>query len=502
MMTNRKYVRLVILFVCYAILQTSDAQQANEKLSGLIQTAKVLDAKTKKPLPYVNIYIDGENGGIISNEQGSFKLEELNPLPGDTICFRHIGYELKKIAANALQHTPAVYLHENIFRINDLIVVPDNFDVVSIVEKVLENRDKNYKTVTSKRTVFVRERSITNFSDFNIEPSRRSPEVIQAFSDTLNRLMNRKFISYTDLMGNYYVTANQDDSLRSKFNCTKAVSLNPDMSSTSIVADSIAGFSILDTDSNEYWKIKSGIFGVELKDERKTPVKDSLNKLVNNDSISTRLLLPKHRTIDLNFSFTNMKNEDLWEFLYKPDRYNFTLDGGTSINDENVYIIRFTPKRKGLYQGRLYITTETYALLRADYAYAKGKQGTSVHLLGVGYEENMYKASVYFEKRDDSYRLKQFSQQQALNISINRPLNFKKKRNRRFIDKTLKNIKTELQLTTNQDASFEIFVIEDEFIPENKYRTVKQNDIYQIHYVDTLNTEKWSDFSRIEPVKF
>ena len=46
----------------------------------------------------------------------------------------------------------------------------------------------------------------------------------------------------------------------------------------------------------------------------------------------------------------------------------------------------------------MYISTETYALIRADYDYAPDKTGRDIHLLGIGYTENQFSGSIFFEK--------------------------------------------------------------------------------------------------------
>ena len=94
---------------------------------------------------------------------------------------------------------------------------------------------------------------------------------------------------------------------------------------------------------------------------------------------------------------------------FNRNKYNFEIIGGTSVNNESVYIIDFTPKKRGLYQGRLYVSIETYALIRADYKYAPNKLGKDFHILGVGYTETNFSGSIYFENNNNNYNLKYFS---------------------------------------------------------------------------------------------
>jgi hypothetical protein len=94
----------------------------------------------------------------------------------------------------------------------------------------------------------------------------------------------------------------------------------------------------------------------------------------------------------------------MWEFLHHTNRYDYELVFGTQINGEKVYVIDFTPKNKGDYEGRLYIAMETFALVKANYNYAKGKTGTNIQLFGVGYTQNVSDVNIYFEKREGTYQ--------------------------------------------------------------------------------------------------
>ena len=119
-------------------------------------------------------------------------------------------------------------------------------------------------------------------------------------------------------------------------------------------------------------------------------------------------------------------NEDMWDFLYKPSRYIFTLAGGTRLQGQDIYIIDFSAKNKGLYEGRLYISLSSYALLRADFHYAEGKHGRNFKLMGLVLKKKN-KISVNFEKTDERYHLKYFSFKKVSSFGIDRKLALLKK---------------------------------------------------------------------------
>lgn len=64
--------------------------------------------------------------------------------------------------------------------------------------------------------------------------------------------------------------------------------------------------------------------------------------------------------------------------------YNFSFDVPTTINNRNVYVVNFTPKNNALnlnYNGKLYIDTESIALVSANYALDVSDMKKSKNLL-------------------------------------------------------------------------------------------------------------------------
>jgi len=80
--------------------------------------AKVLDSITEKPLPYVNIWVENENIGATSEENGNFVIsnESLNK----TLIFSCIGYEKKAIKFSASNQI--FYLKEAIQQLNEVVI--------------------------------------------------------------------------------------------------------------------------------------------------------------------------------------------------------------------------------------------------------------------------------------------------------------------------------------------------------------------------------------------
>ena len=77
----------------------------------MIISGELIDEKTKKPIPFANIYVkDNVTVGVASDEYGLFKLDSSKIKPETEIDIWHIGYEKKIIKANILTDSYSVLL--------------------------------------------------------------------------------------------------------------------------------------------------------------------------------------------------------------------------------------------------------------------------------------------------------------------------------------------------------------------------------------------------------
>lgn len=76
----------------------------------------VKDSLTGKPIPYVNIWVENENIGTTSNENGFFNLDSND---NKNIVFSALGYETKTISSLEVKN---VLLHPKIYQLEEVIV--------------------------------------------------------------------------------------------------------------------------------------------------------------------------------------------------------------------------------------------------------------------------------------------------------------------------------------------------------------------------------------------
>jgi hypothetical protein len=65
-------------------------------------------------------------------------------------------------------------MEEEIFNLSELLIFANDPDVISIVKKVLENKDENYKPETIKRKSFIRNRLKNHFKVLEFDYKKSS----------------------------------------------------------------------------------------------------------------------------------------------------------------------------------------------------------------------------------------------------------------------------------------------------------------------------------------
>ncbi len=460
----------------------------------------VLDEVTKTPLAFTNIGIMSSYRGTVSNENGQYLLYISDIDITDTVSFHYIGYKVKRITISDLLKDSVVLLQEDIVSISEFIVYGNDIDAKSIVEKVLPNREKNYKPSPQKLRVFIRNRYVTDIYKFKVTPLKNS---FNQLDDNTARLIEKSVpkqeLSFTDYYGDVY--SNNDISVdynkRTKLSPLKIISLkdNQDYSEIETTFEDLFN----DTQEKEYWKVASGVFSTKVNLENDSVKSDTNYKVEDYKNTMSSWFLAKQ--INRGNRFLSMDNEDSWEFLHNTGKYIYTLFGGTRIKGEDVYIIDFVAKRRGSYHGRLYISCNTYAIIKADFEYAEGKTGVDVNMLGISYMESVHKVTLFYENHDGVYHLKYLFRQEGEILGVNRKVELIKKRERFLLDKTVAKYKVKLSFRTQNLNSIEILIIKDKSISINQFNEFKSKERLKVQYVNEFDDKMWDGYSIIAPTQ-
>jgi len=484
----KKFIILII-----AILTTTAIWSQESNMIRVL----ILDSKTHEPLPYANILFIQQGNGTISNEAGYFSIDPSDFHENDSISIQYIGYKDLKLSFEELQLKNQIELDEELVNLSEAWVYGNPPKPKDIIEKVIENKDQNYQPFTAKSQIFVRNRENTHFDKLDTYVKRNSiNEIEEAMIGRIVSRIPRNLTSFTDFLTYSYTHHNSFDSL--KLAPLKTVSLQ-DME-----IDEVDQFGKIfenlfkETDDGEYWKVKSGIFGEKLEIDEPEE-NDSINDETDQHKNQMHTWSMKDEIISAN-KYTTLNDEDVWEFLYKTRKYKYELIGGSKVNGEDVFIIDFTPKG-GKYVGRVYVSTATYALLKADFQYGEGKDGRDIQLLGIGYHEIKYRTSISYENVDGNYQLKYFSNAQAIGFSLERHVALQKKKKRFLFDKKLKEIKIKLDIAAVTENIRELLVLNTTKIEDSEFEKMKHPKWTDVIYVDHFSDEYWKGYPIIEPTK-
>ena len=471
----------------------------NEVLKG-----SILDAKDKTSLPYANIILLSKNKGVISNEVGHFSINISNCLETDTLRISYIGYQTQDLTIKDLKDSSVIYLREDNLMLNNITLLGNVLDPESIVKKVLENKNNNYGETNSKKQIFLRNRYTNHMNELNFRCKKSNfSNLDKELIEVLEQEIPKHTISYRDFLGDVYLLQ-EVDSAALKINPIKIIELEEKSDLTKLGELENTFKEVFNNiNENEYWKIKSGIIGGKIHvDENSISVGSETEKtdsLISNNP-KDPFKSEKWRITNL-ARFASFEDEKKWDFLYNTNKYQYTLYGTTITNGEEVYIIDFQPNKKGTFIGRMYIAMETYALVRIDYKYDTGKTGMDMQLFGIGYTENKFNASMYFEKKENLYQLKYCSKIESSIVGFDRSIALQKKRERFFFDKKLKEIKIGISLIADNESSIEMLVLEEDTINHNQFNNFKEKEIVDIIYVEQFNEDLWKGYSIIEPTK-
>ena len=477
--------KIIFCLVSLFYLLTNATAQTDTSSNTIVSptlSGTILDGNNI-PLPYANIVYLNTGKGTISNENGNFTIDISSLNDADIIRFQCIGYKTKDYKIESLKSNSIILLSENIYMLNEVMILGTTPNPEEIVKNILLYKDSNYRFTTHRKHFFNRHRSTNDFLNFKLDFKKSSmptltSEVIQKIEENTPKHTQ----SHYDILAILYIKEKE-----LKLDPIKAVKLKQkDITEMDVFLEALK--KAVSLNDGEYLRIKSGILGtnkisISISDSSKATIKDYRKYLKNN------------------LKFSTFEDEDEWEFLHKTNKYNFEIIGGTSVNNESVYIIDFIPKKRGLYQGRLYVSVETSALIRADYKYAPNKLGKDFHILGVGYTETNFSGSIYFEKNNNNYNLKYFSFQESSQSSIKRKVTLLKKKKRFLINKKLNAIKIGLDIIQEYTSSVEFMVIDNNKISEQDFDNFEEEKYIDIININQFDKSLWENHTTIEPTQ-
>ena len=133
--------RILLLFTVVLAIN-SYAQEAVTSING-----KLIDEKSKEPIPYASIYIKGKSIGTTTNDEGRFLFHVPSGLVQDTLIISVIGYDHFKSTVNVMAEKESVIeLKQSITLLNEITVSVSKKELTGkdIVKKAVARIPENY----------------------------------------------------------------------------------------------------------------------------------------------------------------------------------------------------------------------------------------------------------------------------------------------------------------------------------------------------------------------
>ncbi len=404
--------RHTLLLIGFLILGTLSYAQ---NLSG-----NVLDQTSHFPIANVKVLISNQYSSI-TNSEGQFALNSPQTSAQDSISFSSLGYHTKTLALADYSNDTVYLMPIREQQLAQVVLLDEELSALEVMQRVKAHLSTNYNYQNLKFRVF--HRSETEFKPQKLfvkikKATFLSKSILKNFNhkmDSINEHLKGKSMHYytADLAD---ISIGKVDSIHSDvIKATKLINDSKTTSTNQVICEVINALSAsLKTSST--FKVRTGII----------PVGDSVNLAedfaIDNeaeiDSVYNKNLAQniQGQLNQLSFGTANNSVEIsiggtstgsfIGNYITDLDEYNYTIEKLSVFNNQPVYVITFTPddgflSSGGRFSGKLYISSEDYAVLRADYQLGENKHGKKLNLkflLGIKYVENAKSGTVIFSK--------------------------------------------------------------------------------------------------------
>ncbi len=470
--------------------------------SGLFNTraqsisARIVDAKTGEPVPYATIQY-GENKGIISNDEGKFSLYVSSTAAIDSLIISSMGYEKTSFAVKQPMDTLIAVAPKPI-ELSEVYLFDHELDIDEIIDKVKERLPENYRQKAIRQRLFFRKSSLDRLTKFDIDFKESTIEEFnEAFMDSVLSVLPKGDAYYTESLCDLYQSR---DSSRLKIEKAAELYDKDNEVSVEAIGKRMEDIFKANVKPDSYLKIKSGMFGTKVQVDSILENSDEAAELESELKEPEKNDFHSHKRWQLNQLYSELfyKEDSKLNIIDKSNRYRFTLEGYTSIDDQGVYVIGFEPKGSADFEGMLYVNIEDFAVMRLDYSNVKSLR--RIKLLGFYYEETAFRGtSIYAKNSNGQYDLKFINRIEGRTMGVDRPLKVIEK------NKNVRGRRKQNELSLNIDLvnlnteKFELVVYDSELISPDEFNSAKENENIKATYMSRYDPEFWNGYNIMEP---
>ena len=456
---------------------------------------QVKDSLTLSPIPFSTVSFSN-NKGLISDENGIFKLIKTELINQDSLFISSIGYQMTSYSLINFRDS-IIFLNPKPFVLSDVILTNKKLSSNQIIKEVKNNIEKNYEKGLTQNKVFLSKKSTSKTKRFNTSKFKSSIKeinisLLDSISNNLSKENNYALETLCYQFGNL-----EED--KQKINLIKArETYNKGDEILQSLNDRLEQYIKENIKSDSYFKIKSGLFGGDFEldglNEVDSTSTDFINKK-NEDNLKRKKNFAGNQKNTINNFYSNLFfNEDSnFDFILKPKKYSFSEPELNFIGDNLVYIIECTPKGGSKYKGTLYINSDDFAVIRLDFKNIKPL--FKFKLLGVSYNQYLREGKLLLSKFDnDKYNLSYAQTTSNQTFSIDRPIRLIEK------NKNVKGRRKQNEISFKTDMSFdqeyktEIQVFESTNMSDEEFKKIKEENKVLPEFLNEFTTNFWEEF--------
>lgn len=479
----------------------------------------LVDKSSNKTIPFATVQL-GDNYGVVTNQEGDFSINISGFSEADSLVFSSMGYDRKSIALKDFEGG-WIYLSTNIEKLDEVLLLNKELTALEIMTKVNENLEKNYDFSLTKFTVFHRSKSTATPHQMAFDVKKADfieRKTLRQFNKTIDSLskknMGLKTSYYETYLANF--AFGKEDSL--KVHIEKATKLINERVSNNmeVLSKTVLENLVSKLQSSNTFSVRTGIipigdsldlskdFAVEENDVDSLKT-ESLGNNMENVLIKS-LLASEGGSISIGTGGTG-GSSFVSNYITEIDDYEYEIKDVSTFNGELIYIISFSPDSglfsgNGIFTGTLYISADSFAVLKADYQLAEGEHGAKFNmkfLLGVKFNEKAKSGTLIYQKNGQHKYIPKYmrvSGEQYVYFSRNFVLKENdKNRNDR--------IKLKVEFTMEADNSYdqEWLFIGPESILEKEFANFKENKGIPVQQLSAYTPEIWKEYNILAPTE-
>lgn len=482
----------------------------------------LVDKNTGKTIPFATVQL-GEDYGVVTNQEGDFIINTKNFKPADSLIFTSMGYERKAIVLKDYKKD-TVYLKPNITKLEEVYLMGKELTARQVMDSVKKYVDENYDFSYSGFKVFRRNKnSITPGEvEFDVRKARNliDKQTIKKFNKTVDSIAKAArgltTTSYNAFLAEAVTL--EEDTMKMRVNkATTLVNKEKNINVGSFAFKIIEKLG-KNLKTQNTFKVRTGLIPLADSMDVSEGFK-SMNDSSKVDSLLTSSVYFRLRNILEGATFNNEGGSISISiggtsggriangFIFELDDYNYKIEDLSTFGGELAYVISFKPDKslfgnQGKYKGTLYVSADSYAVVKMEYHFAEGERGPKLNLkflLGVKYAIQKHSGTVIYQRLKNGKYVPKY-----VRVGGQRYGFFSRKFVFKENDEKRKNrIKLKFDFTIELTNNFqdEWLFINTEKISKAEFSKFKMNRGVMDKHIEEYNPKIWEDYNILAPTE-